>query len=104
MESFVEAEQLTTVLMGVDTDKLKEWLTVISKEKANEYLERVSHQQHVADSKQGLRSYIGSFFLGSRGRPAAQTPNATGPETVAETPAGTAPQTEDDEFEDAMDA
>ena len=104
MESFVDGEQLTTVLMGVDTDKLKEWLTAISKEKANEYLERVSHQQQVADSRQGLRSYIGSFFHGSRSRPAAPTQNAAGPETGAEKPTGTAPQTEDDEFEDAMDA
>jgi len=49
--------------MGTKIDKLKEWLTALSKEKSQEYLNRVSHQQQVADSKKGLRSYISSFFF-----------------------------------------
>lgn len=31
------------IMMGTKIDTLKEWLSAISKEKANEYLENVSH-------------------------------------------------------------
>ena len=50
-------------MMGTEIDKIKEWLTAMSKEKAQDYLNKVSREQQVADSKKGLRSYIGSFFF-----------------------------------------
>ena len=56
-------EQLSTIMMGTEIDKIKEWLTAVSKEKAQDYLNKVSREQQVADSKNGLRSYIGSFFF-----------------------------------------
>ena len=58
-----EAAQFQTLLMGIEIDKLKEGLTAISKEKANEYLKNVSHQQQIADSNKGLRSYISSWIF-----------------------------------------
>ena len=37
--------------MGTDIVTLKEWLTSCSKEKAQEYLDRVSLEQKAADTK-----------------------------------------------------
>ena len=52
--------------MGMTTEELKRWAEKISKEKSLEYLARVTHKQQVADTKQGMRSYIASFFGGGK--------------------------------------
>ena len=39
----IEEAQFQTLLMGIEIDKLKEGLTAISKDKAQEYLKNVSH-------------------------------------------------------------
>ena len=41
--SFEDAEHFSIIIMGVPIDTLKEWLTVVSKEKAQDYLNRVTH-------------------------------------------------------------
>ena len=42
-DSFEDAEQFSTIIMGVPVETLKEWLTGICNEKAQEYLNRVTH-------------------------------------------------------------
>ena len=58
-----EVEQLKTIMLGTEVDKLKEWVTALGKERAQNYLNKVSHDQQVSDSQKRLRSYIGLFFF-----------------------------------------
>ena len=50
------------MVMGMTAEELKKWAEKISKEKSQEYLSRVTREQQVADSKQGMRAYAASFF------------------------------------------
>ena len=61
--------------MGLTAEELKEWAEKIATEKSQEYLSRVTYKEQVADTKQGMRSYIASFF-GARRAPTETTPKS----------------------------
>ena len=61
--------------MGMRAEELKTWAEKIAKEKSQEYLSRVTYNQQVADTKQGMRSYLASFF-GARRAPTETMPKS----------------------------
>ena len=61
--------------MGLTTEELKDWTEKIAKGKSQEYLSRVTYKEQVADTKQGMRSYIASFF-GARRPPTEAIPKS----------------------------
>ena len=95
-----EQAQFHTLLMGIEIDKLKECLTAVSKEKAQEYLKNVSHQQQIADSNKGMRAYISSWIFTQPAADANQKPGT--PKAAAG--GANAEAMEEDEFLDAVES
>ena len=54
------------IMMGTPTDDLKKWAHKIAEVRSQEYLSKVTYEKQVADTRQGMRQYIASFFGNKR--------------------------------------